>query len=517
MLASNERNNFLIRFFFICVRPFHRRWVTTVFLGFILTLLAAPIRAGVEDHRWCRFSTSSLEIVTDMADQDAVELVRALEQFRAQFSSTLFQVTAEDLETERVGVRLVAFDRSRDFRRVFQTTRIVGIMRPSMSTHTLTFAIDPDYESAFHEFSHYLVRNTSELNIPSWYDEGLASYLSTFFVESDETVEIGAVPFGRSVPKKRYVRRLPTLLTEPFPFEDTFRKVLNAYDLSWFLTHFLHHGEPAPADRRGAIRRLMTDLDQGRTPNDALMAHWGLDIDELVAALEVHRQTRLPVTIQPRVATVAEPIETSCLDVDDTRVLLAEVAAAHNHERARRWLERTLDANPDHLQALLGLSRLEPERAEGLLTQAERTRPGHAAIQLRRAELALNECDDKIADCLDSIVEAERWFRGALRAADRSDPTVDPDIPGIQVGAAYGLGVVNLLRNRPGNALGYLQAANRRVPWAPRPNFHLGIAYLDTGDEAKARHHLRKAALWDADPRWRGIAAKALERASEDP
>ena len=514
MLTSNERITFFIRFVPYRV---HRRWAITVVLGFILTLMAAPIRASVEDNRWCRFSTSSLEIVTDMADSDATELVRALEQFRAQFSTTLFQVTADDLETERVAVRLVAFDRAKDFRRVFRTKRIVGLMRPSMSTHTLSFAVDPDYESAFHEFSHYLVRNTSELNIPSWYDEGLASYLATFFVETDETVEIGAVPFGRNVPTYRDVKRLPTLLSEPFPFEDTFRKVLNAYDLSWFLTHFLHHGDPAPENRHESIRRLITDLDQGRAPNDALTEHWGLDIDELVTALDRHRKSRLTVRIQPRVETTFEPIDRECLAVDDTRVMLAEIAAVHNPDRARRWLERTLDSNPDHLQALLGLSRLEPERAEELLAQAERTRPEHAAIQLRRAELALNECDEKISACMDSIIEAERWFRGALRAADRSDATADRNIPGIQVGAAYGLGVVYLLRNRPGNALGYLQAANRRVPWAPRPNFHLGIAYLDTGNEAKALHHLRKAALWDADPRWRGIAAKALERASGKP
>lgn len=495
----------------------HRRCFTIVVVAAIVTLMATPIRANVEDNRWCRFHTPTLEIVTDMVDADAVELIRSLEQFRAQFSTTLFQVTGEDLETERVDVRLVAFDRASDFRRVFRTMRIVGIMRPSMSTHTLSFAIDPDYESAFHEFSHYLARNTSELNIPSWYDEGLASYLSTFFIESDESVEVGAVPFGRSVPSRRDVRRLPALLSEPFPFEETFRKVLNAYDLSWFLTHFLHHGTPAPADRHQAIRGLMADLDAGRPSNEALIEHWGLDIDDLVQALFRHRETRLAATVQPRVETIAEPIETECLQTNDARVMLAEVAAAHNHDRATLWLERTLDTDPDHLGALIGLSRIEPGRAEELLAQAEKTYPGHAAIQLRRAEIALNECDDKIAACMDSILTAERWFRGALRATNRPEAAHDRETPGIRAGAAYGLGVVYILRNQPGNALGYLQAANRRVPWAPRPNFHLGIAYLDTGDAAKARHHLRKAALWDSDPRWRGIAAKALERATRNP
>ena len=468
--------------------------------------------AGVEDRLWCRSTTASLELVTDLGAGEAVDLIRALEQFRAQFASTTFQDDGEH-EADRVPVRMIVFARRVDFRRVFRTMRVVGFMRPSMSEHTLSFALDPNYEAAFHEYTHYLVRSTTELNVPSWYDEGLASYLSSYEA-GDQTSEVGAVPAGRRVPTRQDVKRLAALLSDPFPFEKDHRSVIDAYDLAWLLTHYLHHAGTPSTARFDTIRSLLRDIDDGVAPDTAFQRYWNKDTDALAFALDRYRKSPFAIRREARVTATPEPITTECLSASEVRVVLATISQNYDVEQARRWFDETIDEDPTNVDAMLGLSRLHSSNAHALVERARHEHPHHPPVYLRQAELALNACEAEATACGETIRAAERLFRRALQLADQQAAAGRREASGYQAGAAYGLGIVYLLRNQPGNALGYLKAANKRVPWAPRPNYHLGLAYRETGDDKMARHHLRKAATWDADPEWRAIAADALEQLS---
>ena len=233
----------------------------------------------------------------------------------------------------------------------------------------------------------------------------------------------------------------------------------------------------------------------------------GLDIEGLKRRLRnYYDKDRLPV-FQFRTETRDRlAFRRDCLDPVDARAHLAEVAALHHPRFATELYDSILAKRPDHVDALVGLSRIVSEsRALELSQRAYRVDPANTAAIVRMAEMEVLACQSNSTECGRALANAIGLYTEAL-TSDRH-----------RVAAAYGLGILSLYVDRPLDALEYLRAAYDRAPWSPQIHYYLGEAYARSGETKRAVPHLRKTAFWHPEESWRQRARQLLARLGQEP
>jgi len=128
-------------------------------------------------------------------------------------------------------------------------------------------------ESLVHELTHRFVHFTFG-PVPTWLDEGLASYFSTMRFEGDELF-LGDVPRGYTVaaeimPTVAQLRAADraTFYASGVRNPDERSRIVNLYyHAAWALVHFLSNG---PDERRAQFRRFLVAMKQG----DSAAAAW---------------------------------------------------------------------------------------------------------------------------------------------------------------------------------------------------------------------------------------------------
>ena len=498
-----------------------------------VVLFAAAANASVEDRNWCVASTVHFDLVSDLPREEALALLGALDQFRLATAPLLPGQT----DVPATPLKLLVFARARDFDATFNSTMMAGFARPSLDQSLLVSRPDRDrrhlLRNVYHEYTHYLIRSRAYLNLPIWYEEGLASYLSTLVVEPDGTTVVGRVPY-------EYIRRalldpgitVADILGQRFRLGVGSHQVSNIYGVAWALVRFLHHAK-APDGRRYASRlaAMLEAIDGGMSSVDALNATMGLSPPDLKRRLQKYFETdQLPV-FRFRADTADRiAFRYHCLDPAQARHELATAAAFHHPRFAASLFSEIIESAPDHSGALVGLSRLvDDERAVELAERAHRVDPDDGRAKIRLAEIRLRACQGDLttgrpdgdgvrvddgafpggrpdpangqapgASCAQKIGDAISLYREALEIPDHAGA------------AAYGLGVVSLMVGRSDDALTYLQAAYARASWSPQISFFLGEAYRRNGEVLRARQYFTKSAHWHPDPSWRDRADRVL-------
>ena len=459
-------------------------------------------QADVRLDRWCAISTPDFRLLTDLPARRALRLADSLMRFK---------IAAETLvprgkSSAPPPLRIVAMRRSGDFRAVFAAEKMAGFMQSGLERHTLAFGPDPAAgaitQTAFHEYTHYLMRSRQGMNYPVWYEEGFASFLSTMRF-SDAAVTIGAAPLHHF--RRLNVSKIPVaeLVGERHSLNWGRHDLTRLYAKAWLFVHMLELGDVAglPPYRERLPRLLeLTDAGVGSGEALAMALQAGAATLERQARRYAGRRTlptkRLAIETRP-----GESFERNCLTETEAAYELGVAATSRNHEFAARRLGEVVAANPRNADAWAALAqaRQEVAPARQAAQRALAIDAAHVLANTRMAQLKAKECRGLgTEECWDVWAESARYYRRALLG--RADA----------VDAAYGLGVVYLNTGQAGNALNYLRVAWQRAPWAPRLNFYLGEAYRLTGDDVRARVHLRKAMNWDPDARWRERAALAL-------
>ncbi len=478
-------------------------------LALLGILASAPGWADDADRPWCEVRTTHFELLSDLPRNQMRELATSLMRFReaAQALVPRHQSPAPP------PLKIIAFRRARDFQRVFAVRQIAGFMQSGLERHTLAFGPDGQgfdtTRNAFHEYTHYLLRSRQGINFPIWYEEGFASLLSTLRI-TDKGVTVGHVPKGllQRIGMPRMTIR--ELVGEHFELDWARHDLTRLYANAWLLVHMLHLGHLGglPAYHEG-IPEMLGHIDAGMSTSQAMEEALGAGPDQLQRQMRQYaRKRKLPTRRLPVTPVAPATLDERCPDETEVRQTLAMAAVSRNPEYALGLFERILDADPDDLDALVGLSLAveDPARARDAIERVLAVEPRHADANVRMAELKLAGCRGvTTADCRDVWDASARHYRLALRSR--------PD----GVGAAYGLGVIYLHTNQPGDAVNYLRVAYRRAPWAPRLNFYLGEAYRLTGDKARARAHLTKAMYWESDERRRERASMALALLGPSP
>ena len=210
------------------------------------------------------------------------------------------------------------------------------------------------------------MRSRATLNLPIWYEEGFASYLSTLSIDPTGVVTVGRIPYA-------YLRgvfllpglSIPDVIGERFRLDPRRHDLSDVYGLAWAIVRFLHHAQDDKGERYASrLGDMLAAIDNGASSEEALESSLGLDTEDLKGRLKNYYDgDQLPVfrfriQTQDRLA-----FRRDCLDPIDTRKHLAEVAATHHPRFAIELYDSILARKPDDVDAWSAYRESQPGAA----------------------------------------------------------------------------------------------------------------------------------------------------------
>jgi tetratricopeptide (TPR) repeat protein len=474
--------------------------LATLLVG--LALIAIPGRplADAFERTWCALESGTLSLITDRPRSEAEAMLARLRAFRPAAEQFLPGTPT----TSDAPLRIVVFGHARDFRRALAGADVVGFMQPSLTENLMVVGPDPyaarEHETLLHEYTHYLVRNRTGVNLPTWLDEGLAGMLAAAEFRPGE-VEIGLMPraqLARTIDDSRLD------LADVLAAEDIWQWRLNRRRAFYAWSHLLLHHLLLGGDSSEREARAAALHDFLRGGHESLVEALDVSPAVLQRRLERHLERR-PLSVVHEGAGPASPSGAyRCLDASETARTLAAAIVNHDPTQAARRLRERLEHDPDDSDLWVALSLAEEsagdrDAAVAAARRASSLVPHGVDAPVRLAGALVMGC------ILDASPECrERWREAVplLRRALAADPT--------RHDAVFVLGLAYLYSGRPGDALNYLRIVHGRQPWAPHVNFYLGEAYRLIGDREPAHRHLTRARQWSPTVLWRKLSEVAL-------
>lgn len=463
--------------------------------------------ADAFDRTWCELDAGTFRLVTDRGRADAEAMIRQMRAFRPVADAYL----PGSANPDEAPLSVIVFQRRGDFRRAIGGNDMLGYMMPAFDQSVMVVGPDPnasgDYESLQHEYVHYLLRVRSGVNIPTWFDEGVASLLATVRFEpardgAGQTAVVGEVQTSLL---DRAIRQSNLSLRQVIDGQDLWQWPLDRrrgfYAWSHLLVHRLLLGQAAGLpDYRAATRTAVT--------GDGAPLLATLDASAPGLERQLERYARRPPVLREAVPETPDPEAAAapfhCLDASEVVVRIGLAVLPHNPELVARKARQRLRDDPDDPALWTTLSAAEGGRGDreaalAAARQALSLAPDDVSAKVQLASALAGGCI--------VVVSEECWQRWReavplLRSALRQDPR--------RQDAIFILGLAYLYTGRPGDALNYLRIAHARQPWAPQLNFYLGESYRLIGD-ARAAGHLDRARRWSPIELWRALAEAALE------
>ena len=326
---------------------------------------------------------------------------------------------------------------------------------------------DNSLETIFHEYTHYFVSRNVRTAVPTWLNEGLAEFYSTFRGDYRGKTLIGSVPAYRArllgsntfVPLRDIVA--------PKDLESTWRwqrQIGMFYAESWALVHYVMVERKNPTANPFAA--YLATFAKSGNHDAAFVAAFGTDVDGMEKELRPYvRRVSLNAIvfdIQPDKDGLrdANPISAADTSALEGRLLLEASA----FDEAERELAAVVKERPAHVAAQIGLARLR-------LTQ-DREDDAIASLQ----QVAAANPKDGAAHYYLGVALERAWRHEEALAAFGKAIQLMPGTPSPWSGlnsAALGLG-------RDSQAAAAVQNA-MQVEWSPSYYWNQGIHALRLG------------------------------------
>ncbi len=473
-------------------------------IGLLAGTFACGVRADAFDRTWCELDAGDFRLITDRSRSDAEDLARHLHTFRPVAEEYLPGAP----NAHNPPLTVLVFGHLGDYRRVMHAGEMVGFMQPSLTENLMVVGPNPtahsEYEPLFHEYVHYLLRTRTDVNIPAWFDEGLASMLSLARIAPGRVI-VGEAPEDVL---ERSIRNSGLSLDDVLSAEDVWdwsrERRLGFYAWSWVLVHRLMLAQQAGrTDFRPALRAVLDE----RQPSLPAAVH--LSSAALERRLLRYLQHRLPTVVQESPGDGGPEGSYHCLAEPESVRRISMAIVQHNPKEAVRHLRTAVAQHPDRSDLWIALSVAQESAGnrDATLVAARRA----VALAADDVSAAVQLASALSMGCIFTISEEcrARWQEAVplLRRSLARDPT--------RQDAIFVLGLAYLYSGRAGDALNYLRIAHQRQPWAPHVNFYLGEAYRLIGD-SRAREHLARAKRWSPTELWRKLADAGLEQLQAD-
>ncbi len=320
---------------------------------------------------WHQVDGPYFRVISRASESDARATHHDLDQFLHVFST----VAWKERNPPRHKITAVLFDDRRELRE-FLGARVNGTFFRRAPIAPMLVAYrgreDPSSETLKHELAHYL-QSTSTTNQPSWFIEGLASYLQTASMNDAGEALIGIPPAGH-----RYFAHVYGVLDA----EDLFDPRQDIHDpafypSAWLLTHYLMQ------ERSAALVDFYRALGMGRTHQAAWRASFA-DLTPSAIDDTLGRYLRdrgyanyRAIPVEPHTEPATQYTQLNAADAHALRALLY---ALHGNRAVD-----LVQARASAADALDAVRRLDENHPLGTLVALEMLPPPPNALERARA------------------------------------------------------------------------------------------------------------------------------------
>lgn len=325
--------------------------------------LSAEVELPKADEKWITLETDGFRFISSASPRVTQGIAGDLLRMRAAVG----QVSRIRVRTSEP-TRVCIFSSERGFAPYRDAVRnrtggnAEGLFLKSQGGNFILLRSDAEIvdRAVYHELTHQFLANTTG-NVPTWFDEGIAEYYSTFRTLGDAT-EIGR-PVGDHVLGLRKQPLMPLrelfAVTHASPIYNEGERTGHFYAQSWALVHYLM----VDPGRRAQLARFLDLLGNGKSVDEAFSAAFGTQMSEMEEALHayIRRVSFQYNSYQLGELAIAELPEPVAMPQDAVLQQLGQLLVAsteRNATSAERFFHEALAVNPKNALAYTGLGRV---------------------------------------------------------------------------------------------------------------------------------------------------------------
>jgi tetratricopeptide (TPR) repeat protein len=338
-----------------------KRFPTFLAVLFVLAIVCQNSSVCAKDT-WTSIRSKDFSLIGNVSEKDLRQVGVRLEQFREVFSR-LF--TKTNLSSP-VPTTVIVFKSDSSYRPFKPNENTAGYFQagPDVNYITLTTEVRGEqspFTVIFHEYTHLLVDNNVR-NPPTWFNEGLAEYYSTFSITDDQKVELGR-PIASHVFRLRENKILPlrTLfqVDQKSPYYNERDKQSIFYAESWVLMHYLIMGKNA--QRRAQLSKFVDLIGAGVPMEQAFQQAFQTTFETMEKELreyinqrsysfEVgHFEKKLELDTRMQAAPISEA---------EAQAYLGDLLLHSNRSESEAYLQKALAIDPNLAMANASLGML---------------------------------------------------------------------------------------------------------------------------------------------------------------
>ena len=445
--------------------------------AFFLIVLTAQETAQAKDT-WIKVQSQNFTLIGNASEKDIRQVANRLEQFRDVFSrlfpNAKFQTP--------VPTTVIVF-KSMSSYKPFNPGNNAGYFQKGDDVNYITLTNDPTqnpFSVIYHEYVHLLIDNTSG-NVPTWFNEGLAEYYSTFTIEEDRKVHLGElIPYHLLTLRedKLYPLRRLFGVTRYSPEYNEGSKRGMFYAQSWALVHYLlqaNNGQRVPQ-----LGRFLQLVGSNVPIDNAFKQGFATDIDSFEKELKKYIEGH---TFHMQIATFEHKLEfdsqlqSSPVTEAEAQTYLGDLLLHTNQlTAAETRLQQALAEDPKSpmAHASLGIVRMREgkfDEAKKSLQAAVDAQSSNYLAHYYYAYALSREGMDSMNMVRSYTTESANLMRAELRKAIQLNPTF-PESYSL-------LAFVNTVTNEDlDESIALLQKALTLSPGKQILSFHLAQIYM---------------------------------------
>jgi FimV-like protein len=458
--------------------------------------------------KWTSVRSKNFLLIGNANEKDIRQVGIRLEQFREVFAHLFTSLKI----SSPVPTTVIVFKNDESYRPFKTNPNTAGYFQPGPDVNYITLEISNDvnrednpFTIIFHEYAHLLIRNTSG-NVPTWFNEGLAEYYSTFSITDDQKVVMGS-PIANHVYLLRENKMLPlrTLfqVDQESPYYNERDKQSIFYAESWALVHYLILGKDG--QRMSQLSKFVELISADVSMEQAFQQAFAMTFEAMEKELRAYIQRdRYPILDGHFENKLGQnsPMESAPITEAEAQAYLGDLLLKSNRADAEVYLQKALTLDPDSAMAnaSLGLLRVRQGQhgeARKLLERAVAKSSQNYLIHYYYAYALSREGMDDMVAVMGMAPESAKIMRRELKRAIE----LRPDFL-----ESYGLlAFVNLVTDTDLDES--MEMLKQRLGGAPHRSdlsFMLAQLYLRKEDFKAARQLIDKVlAEGDADIRQR--------------
>ena len=335
-----------------------------------LAIVCPPTPVSAKDT-WTSVRSKNFLLLGNASEKEIRQVGVRLEQFREVFSQlfTTMKINSP------VPTTVIVFKNDSSYKPFKLSANNAGYFQPGPDVNYIALNIETNSRSEqdpfyiiFHEYTHLLVNNTSG-NVPTWFNEGLAEYYSTFSITDDQKVVMGK-PIANHVFLLRENKMLPLRTLFQVDHNSSYYNERDKqsvfYAESWALMHYLILGNDG--QRMTQLGKFVDLLNTGVPMEKAFQQAFATTFENMEKELKAYIQRdRYPIVnghFENKLAFDSS-MQSAAITEAETQAYLGDLLLHSNRTDAETYLQRALALDPDlaMANASLGMLRVRQGKA----------------------------------------------------------------------------------------------------------------------------------------------------------